>query len=125
MKPIRTGNKAIQIWTLQNALLHLRSVIPVLASRRKNRISYSKPSNRQKVLPVVNTEAPVLVCPSAVVLPNCWAVVLNWKVIYHREVHLLYSCLLKVYRALYPKKHQTTSMLFSNSHWEKIRVRSI
>jgi signal transduction histidine kinase len=68
----------------------LPSAIQVSVSRRKNRISFSKRSSRQKVLPAVNMAVPVWVCLSAVVWPNCLAERLNWKVHRAREVHSLY-----------------------------------
>ena len=42
------------ILTMRKRWWHLRSAIQVLVFRRKNKISFLKPSSRQKVLPAVN-----------------------------------------------------------------------
>ena len=60
MKQITTGDKAIQALTMHNEWWHLRSKIQVLVFQKTNRISYSKHSSRQKVLPAVNMVVPVL-----------------------------------------------------------------
>ena len=65
---------------MQKELLHLPSVIQVLVFRRKNKISSSKHSSRQKDLPAVNMVEQDLGFRSAVVLQNCLVVPLNWKV---------------------------------------------
>src|SRR5688572_4629792 len=92
MKPITTGNKAIQAWILQNMLWHSRSGILVSVFRGINKISFSKPSNRLKVLRAGNMVVLVSGSLSAVVLQTCSADLSNCRVRADREVYSLSSC---------------------------------
>ena len=87
MKQIKTGNNINPSLDNAKRVVAFAIRIQVLVFHKKNRISFLKPSSKQKVLPAVNMEELVWDFPSAVVLQNCWVERLNWKVRSGQEVH--------------------------------------